>query len=426
MDSMKLNLKKFQAISEAEILLNGITVVTGINGCGKSTLSKLLYNTLNIDINFEKRIVNQVYSRLKIVDYRISQRLSPVKDFKEIETLDELEDYFINRINSLLEENENENDENIDERYLSSFKKYRNFFISDIKEPHFKKDIEQLFKKYKSILNNRNIELLTEMLQKYFKKPDLSAFQTFQLSVKDNPLIDWENKILSPIMEIDQVFYIDTPMIVGASNDFPVYGNFEHWGLLAKAMGTSLRMPNEKELEICAEYEGEVIGGNLSYDPSRAVLEFHQKNAPRPFNIEMCATGIKSFSTLLMLLKNGYLSERTMLILDEPEVHLHPTWIVEYARLLVTLHENLGVHLFIATHDDRMVAAIKNVVDYRIEQNKISEECTHFYKVEKTEDEFPSYKYVLCPDRKTGPIHTDFNQSFDLIDIYRGYDENDN
>lgn len=38
-----LKVEDFRAISQAEIKLDGITVVAGVNGCGKSTLSKLLY-----------------------------------------------------------------------------------------------------------------------------------------------------------------------------------------------------------------------------------------------------------------------------------------------------------------------------------------------------------------------------------------------
>lgn len=38
-----LKVEDFRAIGKAEIKLDGITVVAGVNGCGKSTLSKLLY-----------------------------------------------------------------------------------------------------------------------------------------------------------------------------------------------------------------------------------------------------------------------------------------------------------------------------------------------------------------------------------------------
>ena len=36
---MNLTVSKFRAINKADIKLNGITVVTGENGCGKTTLA---------------------------------------------------------------------------------------------------------------------------------------------------------------------------------------------------------------------------------------------------------------------------------------------------------------------------------------------------------------------------------------------------
>lgn len=41
----RLYLKNFRAIEEADITLDGITVVAGINACGKSTISRLFYKT---------------------------------------------------------------------------------------------------------------------------------------------------------------------------------------------------------------------------------------------------------------------------------------------------------------------------------------------------------------------------------------------
>ena len=40
---IRLKIYSFRAVKSADIIIDGITVVTGENGCGKSTLSKLLY-----------------------------------------------------------------------------------------------------------------------------------------------------------------------------------------------------------------------------------------------------------------------------------------------------------------------------------------------------------------------------------------------
>ena len=35
------------------------------------------------------------------------------------------------------------------------------------------------------------------------------------------------------------------------------------------------------------------------------------------------------------------------MIIDEPEAHLHPQWIVEYARLIVLLHKKLVLNFLL-------------------------------------------------------------------------------
>lgn len=70
---------------------------------------------------------------------------------------------------------------------------------------------------------------------------------------------------------------------------------------------------------------------------------------------------MKTFAYLYQLIKNGYLDDKTILMIDEPEVHLHPQWIVEYARLLVLIHKTLGTKLILASHDPDFIAAIKAI-----------------------------------------------------------------
>ena len=56
MSTYKYNLQNFHAIEKAEITIEGITVLAGENGCGKSTLSKWLYYIVNEVYNFEQNL----------------------------------------------------------------------------------------------------------------------------------------------------------------------------------------------------------------------------------------------------------------------------------------------------------------------------------------------------------------------------------
>lgn len=68
--------------------------------------------------------------------------------------------------------------------------------------------------------------------------------------------------------------------------------------------------------------------------------------------------GAKSFLTVSQLLCHGVIHRDTILILDEPEIHLHPQWQIDYARLLARLVHDLDVRLVVTTHSPYFLDAL--------------------------------------------------------------------
>ena len=129
------------------------------------------------------------------------------------------------------------------------------------------------------------------------------------------------------------------------------------------------------------------------------------------FNLLDIATGIKSFLILQQLLKNGSISDKTLLIIDEPESNLHPQWIIEYARIIVLLNKQLGVKFFLATHNPDMVSAIRYISEKEGNLDNVI-----FYLALPSDKEF-SYKYHLL-DKNIEPIFGSFNIAIDRINKY--------
>ena len=48
-----------------------------------------------------------------------------------------------------------------------------------------------------------------------------------------------------------------------------------------------------------------------------------------------------------------------MLILDEPEIHLHPQWQIDYAESIVLLQKALELTVIITTHSTQFLEAIE-------------------------------------------------------------------
>lgn len=59
----ELQINNFRAIKSADIELNGITVVSGINGSGKSTVAKLLYYIFHNANEYDKLAIEEYKHR---------------------------------------------------------------------------------------------------------------------------------------------------------------------------------------------------------------------------------------------------------------------------------------------------------------------------------------------------------------------------
>ncbi len=74
------------------------------------------------------------------------------------------------------------------------------------------------------------------------------------------------------------------------------------------------------------------INGEITYDKSKDDIFFKKSSLKDNFNMENTSNGIKMFGFLQILIINGTIKRNSILILDEPEVHLHPKWQLEYAK----------------------------------------------------------------------------------------------
>lgn len=432
-ETITLRLENFRAIKEADIKLNGITVVTGINGSGKSTLSKFLYYTFRLANSYED-----------LHSHELSRRLEEVYLFLETLKIEinnlggNIASYRFNGLKGAVEKTKNK------EIVLTSLRRiypeYQEVLNYDankakksqeriisilcriLKIDNDEKDISilmkmleeqiaHIFNSVQNILNDRPVSLLQEELSEYF--PGSRLPEVFTISEYGNQIVGNDSNSVSIIHSVQKVAYIDTPMMLGIETTQPYWDDLNN--ILKKKSGRT------NISSISQIIKSEILQGESYFEEDTLFdnqFTFAHINGSI-YNLLECATGIKAFSILQLMLKNGFLTPNTLLIIDEPEVHLHPQWIVEYARLIVLLNKHIGVHFFIASHNPDMVSAIKY-----ISEKEQTTSSLNYYLAEQVELQSPYYIYKdLGTDINS--IFKSFNIALDRINQY-GVAEEDN
>ncbi len=431
---IRVKTEDFRAIKEADIIIDGITVVAGENGCGKSSLSKLLYFLYKTVANYDvlvrtqlgdeliniARFLDIVRQQLRIKGKEEYEQLNLGREISELRkqllsSTDSLEESLnnwinlINRIEFIFEKNEiNENFPTGISRlhYILSDMILRDNISVDIKEedifPQLKTFIEERFKEARDKTLTRPTSLFIEALEAAFSDGILP--KKFEVLEYDDLVVSLSRSQLSIPYNIQNAIYIDTPMMLSVQDSQHVYWNDLNELLRKKSLTTN---------RVSKLISSEIIQGDAVLDETHyASDEFKFKRTDgRLFNLLDVATGIKAFSILQILLKNGSLTDKTLLIIDEPESHLHPQWIIEYARIIVMLNKEIGVKFFIASHNPDMVSAIRYISEKENTLDKVN-----FYLAEKSDLPF-QYNYTFL-DKEIDPIFESFNIAIERINKY--------
>ena len=87
------------------------------------------------------------------------------------------------------------------------------------------------------------------------------------------------------------------------------------------------------------------------------------------------SSGLKTFAIIKQLLLNGTIEDNGTIILDEPEIHLHPEWQIVFAELIVLLQKKFSLHILLNTHSPYFL----NAIQVYAERYQVSDVC-HFYQ----------------------------------------------
>ena len=385
---MKLKLENVGKISSANIDLNGITVIAGENNTGKSTIGKMLFCVFHAFYKIEEQVreeriksisrvlsgyyhevTNRVARRLnlrELAEHILDQKESVLGDTRVL--LKEIEDFFADKNKSFERYPDQESLEKIVERIYM----FLNIEDSEIQELILKKRLE------------------SEIAMKIGHLNNLDKESTIKLDIKDDSIefAVVKNEKIEIFNTIDlnkEIIYIDDPFVLDDLSEFQwhflsnVYAHRQDllWKLARDKKADSFSVVDElvvqKKLEKIFEKLQEVCDGNIMSD-ERKIFVYKTDKLNGDLDMMNLSTGLKSFAILKKLLKNGNIDENGTIILDEPEIHLHPEWQLKFAEIIVLIQKEFNTNILLNTHSPYFL----NAIEVYSQKYELSNKCKFY------------------------------------------------
>ena len=462
---MNIELKNIALIEEGDLELKGITLIADENDSGKSTIGKTLFTTLTTLNNFEKEFLTNLSQRIEVSYFSLKSISEESLDNNEIKIINQS---ILKRITELSKKIDSF-DQEINKIIKSSLKmeiSEKNFKNLEILFSMLIEDTEILKNDLKNYIEQKNLNLtsdnqfliyrlitsLDELLNLKpvlnYEKIKLDLFQRafyrefennisnifldekksfiglnesgekIEIGINDSR-ISHVNFMYGKLKRENNTIYVESPLIIDYIEEICRRGPLSFINKIDKnyrIKKLKSALQNEREIDEVDTVLGKeelykdllerihkIILGEFEYNKSNK--DFIYRKQGYTFDKKSVATGIKSFGIIEILLKNKQLDENTILIIDEPEVHLHPKWQIKYAEILILISKELGVKILLNSHSPYLIRAMEV---YR--------------KTYDYEDNTKFYTLTDCTEGKSKKIldvTNNLNQIFDkLIEPY--------
>ncbi len=400
---MKIEIKNVGSISNFDVDISGLTVVSGENDSGKTALSKVVYSLGQSSSFYKFKRKLLVRNRIKNIYDKMFMILNK---YIHIHFPDEKEEDLNGALSALMgflytaRRMTSADDLEFDPRYVVENAEYiLNYFY--IEDDDVRKELTYMVLSLKKISmdNVRFADHFLSSLKEEFsndlvKKNSESTFSEITITINDKiSYVKFDNKrIIAADGDFD-IPFIDSTFIDGPS----VF-------LLEKALGQTDYVMRSKirssvphhVIDLCSKIDGtrntlssisenddscwnmnDFYDGTISFEPEKE--DFHLRKDGYVFSGNNVSSGVKALSVMDILNRGGYLNKESIIILDEPETNLHPKWQKKYAEAIVKLSQK-GVRILVNTHSPYMLESLKAYSGFYNIQSK-------FYFSHKVQDE---------------------------------------
>ena len=375
---MKLIIKNIGKLKNAEVEINGITVITGENNTGKSTIGKVLWSVFNGFYKIDEKVYNEKVSELR----KIVNKLMKENGYDRI--TDNFKDFF-----GIFDRTEEKIAVELLKNNRSYSEKEIKFIINTYKENLEIGDISNLVDEINDTLKISDKEIIKVIVSRVMNKEFHNQINTvfckekrnigkINLEIKDRSIdLKVENNEISDIQNYflinKETVYIDNPFILD-SYDYEEENHQTHLAsnIFSENENSAIsEIKVKKKLNNIYKKLNSVLSGEILENKNSKFV--YRKNG-EDIDLKNLSTGLKTFAIIKMLLQNGTLEENGTIILDEPEIHLHPEWQLLFAELIVLLQKEFGMHILLTTHSPYFL----NAIEVFSEKYKINEKCKYY------------------------------------------------
>ena len=415
-NKMLLTINNLGPINNAELDIAKINVIVGKNSTGKSTSSKFLYCLLtasssdgfylaNRDI--KRRYMNFIsYWSNKLFDDSFSTKLNDIftiinTDIISTRIFDDVYKDLINIADDISPMN------------------LKNDYLKDLDSIH---DLAEI---------NKNLKIRHASTFNLLFNSEYNGFlgENGNIDVKLHGEIDGEplnqeihitnngknwavtNEYLT-YFNFKNIIYIDSPSVLEFDNEINKQIHFQL--LNRKLRKLTSDVYDDEAYKKLIEFKKKIdnlINGEFIYNPKSRKFSF--KKDGLIFPMENTASGLKQLGILQILLEKNELTEDSFLIMDEPEINLHPEFQVKLAEILVLASKELNITTYINTHSPFLAEAIEVYSKYYGLYND-----TNFYLTEESEIS-GKYNYNLIDDLDIMKVYMNLGNPFDILNGVR-------
>ncbi|MCX6583294.1 MAG: AAA family ATPase [Candidatus Aminicenantes bacterium] len=434
---MLITFKNAGMVEEAGIRLNGLTVIAGENDTGKSTIGKLIFSIIKTFNRYEKDAL--VY-RMRNIEDTIEDYYSDFKrKYSNSPALADVRAIFLELKNDALKMMDTPPDKDkirlsLDEKLKSVAEVIKTVSGIDINFANFPAQViefvdkkpspEEIFKrsfgKYMNSLFNGEVANKFSENKGYSITGEEGNKTVFEITGSNGSIT----------VRLDREFYyedatfIESPVLLNladllrfSKNEFDMdietrkKVDYLEKGYAPEYMKDFImkltdRKTGRTSLEI-PERIRHIIQGDFYYAPEERDFVFEKGN--KRFKGISIASGIKYMGAINILLLNGFISRKSLLVIDEPETHMHPQWQTRFAEVLVKLVKE-GNPILLTSHSPYLIEALQLYCDKNLEKGAAA-----FYLADKKDGAFVSRVYDVTHD--PSPIFEKLSKPFDELEL---------